>query len=337
MTVVTIADDQRKVWDQFVTTNAHDGGLLQSWEWGNFQHSLGNKIIRLAALDKQSTIRATALVIKHELHFEYNYLYCPRGPILADGGASAVAEILQAIRDIGHQDKSFMIRLDPAWQEQQQELLKKNELRPSDYQTQPKCNMVIDLTPDEAALTAAMKQKTRYNINLAQRKGVTISVSDQPSEAELFWQLVKQTSQRDKFKPHGKEHYVKMLELFGTARMLKLYLATFEGKTLAAALVSFFGDYATYLHGASASAYREVMAPYLLHWQIMQDAKKLGFHYYDLGGVNAKSYHNENWLGITRFKTGFGSVAPREYVGAYEQVLNPVVYSAYKFIKQIRG
>lgn len=338
MEIVKIGDEFKGHWDNFVKTNAADGGLLQSWLWGDFQKSLGNKAFRLGVINGEGKLQAAALIVKHELPLEYNYLYCPRGPIINTLKVDQLNSLFAEIKKIAKEEKSFLIRVDPAWLIGHEKLLTNVGFRKGEYEIQPKCTLILDITKSEEELLAGMKQKTRYNVSLAQRKGVKVRISNELSDVETFWQLVKQTSNRDGFHPHPKEHYKKMFEVFSKNGLIKLFLAEYDNKIIAANMVSFSGKVCTYLHGTSADSYREVMAPYLLQWQAITEAKKLGFYYYDFGGTNGKTYENSKWAGITRFKTGFGpEVEIKEYVGSFDLVLNPVIFATYKFIKQIRG
>ena len=99
----------------FIKTNAPDGGLLQSWEWGDFQKSLDNRAFRLGLINGDKQLQAAALVIKHELPFEYNYLYCPRGPVINVLKIEDLNSLFAEIKKIGREGKSFLIRVDPAW------------------------------------------------------------------------------------------------------------------------------------------------------------------------------------------------------------------------------
>lgn len=338
MEIVQIGDELKEHWNNFVKTNAADGGLLQSWQWGDFQKLLDNRAFRLGVINGQGRVQAAALVIKHELPFEYNYLYCPRGPIINVLKVDHLNSLFAEIKKIAKEEKSFLIRVDPAWAVGNEKRLTDLGFRKGEHEIQPKCSLIIDITKNDEEILAGMKQKTRYNIGLAQRKGVKIRISSELADIESFWQLTKQTSSRDGFVPHPKEHYKKMFEVFSKDGTLQLFLAEYDNKVIAASMVSFFGRVGTYLHGASADSYREMMASYLLQWHTIIAAKKLGMTHYDFGGVNAKTFNDPKWDGISRFKTGFSPDVPaREYVGSFDLVLNPFVFSAYKFIKQIRG
>jgi lipid II:glycine glycyltransferase (peptidoglycan interpeptide bridge formation enzyme) len=338
MEIIRVTDEFKDHWNSFVQTHAADGGLLQLWQWGEFNRTLDHKIFRLGLVDNRGQLQAAALLVRHEMPFEYNYLYCPRGPVVGSLEREELNVLFLEMRKVAAEEKSFMVRTDPAWAEGQKKYAFAKGWRKGENEVQPKCNLIIDLRKAEAELLAQMKPKTRYNIGLAERKGVKIRESKEIADMECFWQLVKQTSKRDGFASHTKEHYRKIFEIFSAEGLIRLFLAEYQGKVIAAALVSFSGTNATYLHGASADLYREVMAPYFLQWQIILSAKQAGFIFYDLGGVNGLSYFNKKWQGITRFKTGFAeNLKPTEYIGSYDLVVNPVIFSVYKFIKQIRG
>lgn len=338
MQIVQVDDELKQHWDSFIKTNAADGGLLHSWQWADFQKSLEHQIFRLGAIDEDGQLQAAALMIKHEMPFEYNYLYCPRGPVINVLKINDLNSLFAEMKKISQEEKSFLIRVDPPWLVGNEKRLTDAGFRKAEGEVQPKCSLVIDITKNEPEILAAMKQKTRYNISLASRKGIKVKISSEAADIESFWQLIKQTSSRDGFAPHPKEHYKKMFEILNQDGTVKLFLAEYDNKVVAAIMVSFFGKVCTYLHGASADTYREVMAPYFLQWQAIIEAKKRGFEFYDFGGVNGQTFNNPKWQGITRFKTGFApEIKPREYVGGFDLVLNPVVFAAYKFVKQIRG
>jgi len=181
-----------------------------------------------------------------------------------------------------------------------------------------------------------MKQKTRYNIKLSQKRGVFVKVISNfqfpisKQYIEDFLKLVKITSRRDKIASHPEGYYRKMFEVI-PSDILKLYVAEYQGKIIGANLVLFFGKTATYMHGASDNLHREVMAPYLLQWQPILDAKKSGYEKYDLGGVKTQETKGKSWAGITKFKTGFvPELAPIQFPGCYDIILRSVRYNLYR-------
>lgn len=168
-----------------------------------------------------------------------------------------------------------------------------------------------------------------------------------------FLRLVKLTAERNKITSHPEEYYRKMFEII-PPEIIKLYIAEYEGKVIAANIVVFYGDTATYLHGASDNEYRNVMAPYLLQWQAIQDAKKAGCVKYDFGGVKIAERSDltptlsllrrgnkgevNSWAGITKFKMGFSpNTKPVEFIGSYDMILSPVKYYLYRIIQKIKS
>ncbi|MDP2918316.1 MAG: peptidoglycan bridge formation glycyltransferase FemA/FemB family protein, partial [bacterium] len=194
-----------------------------------------------------------------------------------------------------------------------------------------------DLDQSEAEILAQMKAKTRYNIRLAKRRGVKIRQSINQEDIDAFLKLIAITSQRDHFKAHSAAYYQKMADFFGCQGLLKIFLAEYKDQVLAANLVFFWGKRATYLHGASGNSHRNLMAPHLLQWTQILEAKKQGRGEYDFWGIagEAKSVKckAKSWEGITRFKKGFGG---REisYAGTYDIILNNFWYKIYRLLRK---
>jgi lipid II:glycine glycyltransferase (peptidoglycan interpeptide bridge formation enzyme) len=118
--------------------------------------------------------------------------------------------------------------------------------------------------------------------------------------------------------------------------ILKLYIAEYKGKIIAANLVLLFGKTATYMHGASDNEHRNLMAPYLLQWQQIVDAKKAGCERYDFGGVKTQKT-DSSWSGITKFKIGFAPGAKfTQFPGCYDIILKPARYNLYRALQKIK-
>ena len=330
-------------WNKFVVEN--NGLFLKYWEWGEFQESLGRKIWRLGDGENWQ-----AFVVKYDLPLGKNYLYCPAGPIISNVKAQSakpqlkVQNFLNELRKIAIREKSIFLRIEPFWGKgetlRQAQGINFNYLKfiKSDGGQRILKTLTLDLNKSEDELLAEMKQKTRYNIRLAEKQGVKIKVSNNlEKDIDIFYQLAKETAKRDGFDIHLKEHYEKMLSV-GRHEMLdqvrhdngvnvKLFLAEYQNKIIAANIVVFFGSRASYLHGASSNEHRNLMAPYLLQWEQIKEAKNRGCQIYDFWGINEK-----NWPGVTRFKKGFGG-KEIDYVGTYDYVFNKKWYWIYRFAK----
>ena len=169
-----------------------------------------------------------------------------------------------------------------------------------------------------------MKPKTRYNIKVAQKHQIKIDRGE--NYFPDFWRLMQKTSLRQEIKPHPQNYYKKMLATLGEEGIIKLMVAKYQGRVIASNLMVYFGDWAVYLHGASDYEYRQYMAPFLLQWQAITEAKNQGKKYYDFWGVDEKK-----WPGVTRFKKGFGAEKNFvEYLGADDEIYSKIWYNIYR-------
>ncbi len=320
---------------QFLQTNTRDGGFLQSKEWLRFQQSTGKRIFYFEA------DTCVAHVIEHTLPWVGKYWYIPRGPVIAGNIADNKQQAGECIRDIiakAKQENVGWIRIEPTdesalhiWQEECGMVIKK-----ALHDTQPREILVISIEEDEQTLLSKMKSKTRYNIRLAEKKGVKVFTSRAQAHIDEFCDLVEMTAKRDGIISHPREYYQKMFRVLRND-MLKLYIAEYDGKIIAGNLVVVFGKYTTYMHGASSNVCREVMAPYLLQWRQIQDAKQNGCEYYDFGGVKTGNAEN-TWAGITRFKQGFAPYQTTTYfAGTYDIVVRAKRYGAYLILQKMKS
>jgi peptidoglycan pentaglycine glycine transferase (the first glycine) len=288
----------KETWDQKVIELG--GSILQSWAWGEFQASLGQKIYRFSGDD------FVCLGIETDLPLGKKYIYCPRGPL------GNTKEALFDLKKLETDHSLIFTRLEPYQAVDLPHALK---------DVQPAHEWALDLEKSEEELLISMKPKTRYNINLAQRKGITIREGTK-EDLLIFWQLMLETASRQGIRLHPQNYYWQMWESLAPVNM-KLLLAEYQGQALAGMLLTQFSDTAYYLHGGTSARMKEAMAPYLLHWEAIRIAKFLGFKYYNFGGMGAAG-----WEGITRFKQGFGGFEIH-YPGAFDLVFSPLWYNIY--------
>jgi lipid II:glycine glycyltransferase (peptidoglycan interpeptide bridge formation enzyme) len=295
--------------------------LLQSAEWDEFEKALGHETFWIDNI----------LFIKNHLFEKRSYLYCPRGP------EGITEEFIDKAIKLGEKEGAIFVRIEPLkcdWDNIQKCINKAIKYRPSiqvkkTKDINPPSTLVLDLTKSDKEILSEMKQKARYNINLSRKKGVEVEVTDDPAKAEVFYHIMKETTDRDGFSAHSLRHYKKQMDLLGKKGIIKLYLAKYEGKYIAANIVSFFGNTVSYLHGASSNHYRNVMAPYLLQWEAILDAKEGGYKYYDFWGIAPDDNLTHKWAGVTKFKKGFGGTQI-DYPGTYDLVISKSGYFLYK-------
>lgn len=296
-----------------------EGGLLQTKEWANVLRSEKKHIIDISSGDQNF------FGVMNKLMLVGNYVYFPR------------------IDHMNNEMIKMMTQIDCGWVRldvdniQDLDVLYKcgKRIKKSPHNMQPKTNLIINITKNAEELMMQMKSKTRYNIRLAEKKGVKIIMSKKKKYIDAFYDLICATEDRKDVTFHEKAHYEKMIKVLPDD-MIKIYIAEYDDDIVAINLVSYCNGVATYLHGATSDMHRNVMAPFLLQWHIIQDAQACGYMWYDLGGIFLDVRdHGKN--GITRFKMGF---APHEKVydteGSYDIILSPWKYYTYRIIQKLR-
>lgn len=316
-------------WDAFVTQHApQSGAFLQSWAWGEFQIAAGRTVRRFAWEDNGKMV-AAAQVIVHRLPVARAYVYCPRGPIVAEGWGNE--ETFQHLKEIADRADATFVRVEPPWPNYpvRKRFLKTIDLQPSD-------TLISDLRPSQEARQAVINPKTRYNARLAAKKGVEIEIAG-ATTFEDVWPIFEVTAKRGGFHLHPKAYYETMLSVLkdGPCRAF-LAVARLQGKILVANLMIDHAGTRTYLHAASSNEHREVKAPCLLQDALMEDAAQKGMAAYDWWGVAPEGASAKHaWTGVTNFKLGFGGKR-LSYPGTFDAIIHPVRYGLYVVARRAR-
>ncbi len=328
-------------WDDFVVANSNPlapaGEFLQSWLWGDFQSGLGRKTRRFK-IESGGRTMGQYLLIKHFLPFISSrfgkfYFYCPRGPILdfsqPESEKKKILKLfLKEIIGLAKEEKAVFLRIEPlnnnflsAWRDSGLRVV-------STSPVQPRETSVLNIDQSEQEILALMHPKTRYNIRLAEKRGVKIREASGERDINDFLRLIRQTAEREKFKPHSDDYYRRLSKL--NSAFFRFYLAEYKNKTIAAYFVIFFGKTVSYIHGASTRQDKEAMAPHLLHWEIIKRAKEEGFKFYDFWGVD-----ETKWPGMTRFKMSFGG-KKIVYPGTFDLPVFKIWYRLYRLGRGIK-
>jgi len=324
MPIVSLTD-----WNQFLTQhpNAH---LLQAGEWGELKSAFGWKPVRIVSGNEGVQI----LFRKLPLGFTVGYI--PKSVI---SNQSISDQFWKEVDGVCRRHRAIFCKLEPdSWDANFILHPSRGAFVLSKHNIQPPRTIIIDIRGTEEEILARMKQKTRYNIRLAEKKGVTVRAWD---DVEAFHKMMLVTGGRDGFGVHSLEYYKRAYEHLQPKGLGDILVAEYEGKPLAALFVARNGNRAYYLYGASTDEERNRMPTYLLQWEAMKWAKARGCGEYDLWGVpdedeatleaNFESRHDGLW-GVYRFKRGFGGEIKRA-AQAMDRVYNPLLYWAYlKFI-----
>jgi lipid II:glycine glycyltransferase (peptidoglycan interpeptide bridge formation enzyme) len=304
-----------KLIEDFLTTAGATSGseFLVSKEWAD----LSKNITNFGVYNNQDELVAIFNLSHQNIKSGLVYYYCPRGPVIIKQDL----EVWQFLAAYFKEQGATFWRVEPSKIPADFNFKKTIDL-------QPRQTLLLDLENDEEELLKQMHPKTRYNIKLAQKKGVVIKRGETEQDFNNFWSLMTTTGERDAFKIHHKEHYHNLAT--ANADFVKLFLAYEGDKCLAAGLFSFYGNKVTYLHGASDHNSRQLMAPYLLQWELIKQAKEQSYKYYDFFGIDALK-----WPGVTRFKLGFGGRVV-SYAGTHDLVFKQRPYFLYNIMRKIR-
>ncbi|MGC9467801.1 MAG: lipid II:glycine glycyltransferase FemX [Anaerolineae bacterium] len=337
-------ETERRAWNRFLAGHERSS-LLQTIEWGELKSGFGWDW-ELVTLDGAKAPRAGAVVLYRQLPLNLGTIaYVPRGPALDFDDSSLVATFFEELHSAVRRHRAWACWIEPKILEGEgvEELLKSAGYKPTARTIQPRSTILVDLTPSEDDILMAMKSKTRYNIRLSARKGVTVrqgSVED----IDVFYDLMEETGQRDEFGIHSRAYYRKAFELFAAEDRVALFIAKYKGEPLASLLAFAVGTESWYISGASSNRHRNRMPAYAVQWAAIQWAKARGCTVYDLWGIpdadeetleDEFTERSDGLWGVYRFKRGFGGEVVR-YIGLWEHALHPLYPFARRLYEGVR-
>jgi lipid II:glycine glycyltransferase (peptidoglycan interpeptide bridge formation enzyme) len=301
---------------------------------------------------KTFSVRAAALVLERKVLPGLSVMYLPKGPHLVDWEDTTLAErVLNDLEDFARQSGVIQLKIDPdvllGWGVPGEEtektdpggvrfkdMLKDHGWRFSTDQIQFRNTVLVDLSQDEDDILARMKSKTRYNIRLAGRKGISVRLGDR-SDLKTLYRMYADTSVRGQFTIRGEDYYQFLWNIFLEDSLdleidpiAQPLIAEYEGNPVAGVVIFKFGDRAWYLHGMSLPEHNKKMAPHLLQWEAMRWAKEAGCHVYDMWGAPDKFNESDSLWGVYRFKRGYGGQVART-IGAWDYPARPLLYTLY--------
>ncbi len=346
-----------RAWDQLV--RSRNGHVLQTAGWGELKAGFGWSALRVG-LERNGALCAGALVLIRTLPLGMRLAYVPRGPVVDASDSEALSALTDALAAAARARGAFALKLEPDWCSASPRPVPAplHVVGSGKLQTgraaeciQPHTSIHVDLTRDLDTILAQMKPKWRYNIRLAERKGVSVregTAADLPE----FHRLLQITGARDRFGIHAPAYYRAVFERLGDSA--RLFIAEYQGQALAAVFVTAFGAEAIYLYGASSDLHRERMPNHALHWRVIQWARACGCTRYDLwgipddgeepadhavadgapppaasGAVRPSETASRLPQGLYQFKQGFGGHVVR-YAPATDLVFSRPLYAIYR-------
>jgi len=337
-------------WDAFVAGHAN-GHLLQTAGWAELKTAFGwtaQRAVLRAIPSPDAAILGGASILFRRLPWGQTLAYVPKGPVVDWNDPAQTRAVLTMAREFARKQHAALLKIEPELPDSSElaTILTGYGFRPSSQRIQPLSTIHIDLAADAETILSRMKPKWRYNVRLAERKGVTVrpgSTADLPA----IQKLMEVTGERDAFGVHSAAYYARATEIFGSQGLMTWLNAEAEGEMLAAIAVFTLGRRAWYMWGASGDSGRNLMPNHALQWAAMRWAKARGCTIYDLWGIpdevgsHPDAYAEpESWgegglWGVYRFKQGFGGQIVR-YTGAWDLPLSGIGYSLYRLALRVR-
>ncbi|MBI3485611.1 peptidoglycan bridge formation glycyltransferase FemA/FemB family protein [Candidatus Daviesbacteria bacterium] len=301
--------------------------IIQSWEWGEFRQSLGLPVLRYGLFEKGKLIYAFQLTL-HKIPLINQYVgYLPKGP-------QPDKNLFLALEKIGQEKNCAFIKIEPDIIKDADPYIVYPNFLPSPKPLFTKYNFLLDLKPTEQDLLKNMHPKTRYNIRLAEKKGVKVEERFDDKAFEIYLKLYFQTTKRQGYFGHNKNYHKAVWQTLKKANMARLLIAFYQKQPLTAWMLLNFKDTLYYPYGGSSEKNREVMSSNLVAWEAIKLGKKLGLKTFDMWGALGKDPNSSDpWFGFHRFKQGYGGELV-EYIGTFDLVLNRLTYFGFTNIDQ---
>jgi lipid II:glycine glycyltransferase (peptidoglycan interpeptide bridge formation enzyme) len=300
-------DQQLQLWPR--------ANLLQSYGWGEVQSRAGWETVRLLAQTRLGQLPVTALVRPSGIPGTTR-IYVPRGPVCAPDDLDGFSAAGDALLELGRARRAMALEVEVPWTVEEVGPEHPFSSWAATRPRQPLATSIVDLTPDPDQILRSFHQKTRYNVGLAERRGVTVRVG----RIEELVNCVRATETRQRIHLPSERHLRNVMEqLQAAARVL---VAEVEGDVTSAVLLARSGTGVVYLYGGATGAHRQLMPNYLLHWRAMIQAREEGCTEYDLWGIPESDRPDHPWHGLAQFKLGFGG-RQLTYAGCRRRDLKP--------------
>ena len=339
--MILVDDSNREKYIEFLQKHKK-GHFLQSPEWAKVKSEWTNEVILVE--DENGNIKGSMSLLIRRFKNIASIMYSPRGPVCDTHDKETFAALVKDAKTLAKKYRSFIFRVDPDISNEDEEF--KNIAREIGFQIregakdfseviQPRYVFRLDVAgKTEEELLKSFHEKTRYNIRLASRKGVTVREGNR-DDLKIFHKIMIETGVRDNFLIRPLKYFEKMYDELAP-KYMKVLIAMYEDKPIAAVIPIIYGNKVWYLYGASSNEYRNVMPNYLLQWEQIKLALANNCDIYDFRGVSGHVDENHPQYGIYKFKKGFNGDFV-EFVGELYMVLNPFMNFIYeKFVVPVR-
>lgn len=308
---------------------------IQSWEWGDFRIAQGHKITRIGFYEDEK-LKSVYQISFHKIPYtKFTIGHLAQCDLITK-------EVVEKLKEIGKENNAIFVKIEPS-------IILTEEKRIEEEKKEKEMGLVegktifirstseIDLTKSEEEILNNFKNKTRYNIRLAEKHGVKVEEKEDDSSFEKYLKLIMETTKRQGFFAHNEKYHRLQWEILKQGKINHLLTAVYQNQILATFMLFVFNKVLYYPYGASTREHKEVMAPNLLMWEAIKFGKKNGCIKFDLwGDIDAGSLpSNHPYQGFHRFKEGFSPVLVK-LIATHDLVLNQNAYKVYNLIDTFR-
>ena len=334
MRILTKSDEEE--YTRFLE-NHERCNFQQSLEWSKVKTNWIKEVI--LAEDSSKKIIGSLMVWIRKIPIFGNIMYSPRGPVCDIHNIEVLKQITEGAKELAKKYKAIVIRIEPDIKTDDTTFRDimlnlgysiRDDGKNFKDDIQPRHVFRLDTkekTEDE--IFKNFHQKTRYNVRLATKKGVTVKDGTK-EDLKDFHKIMVTTGIRDGFITRSLSYFEKMYDELGPEHM-KILMAYYEGKPISGVIPIMYGNKTWYLYGASSNEHRNLMPNYLLQWEMIKLALQRKSDIYDLRGVPGIE---DDSNGLYRFKKGFGAEYT-EFVGEVYIAFKPLTYKMYKFTEKL--
>ena len=328
-----LSDKEKIEYESFIQRHPK-GHFLQSIEWAKLKDNWENEIVIVRNEKNEIKGAVSVLIRKIMPHLPYTIMYAGRGPVCDLDDKDTLKELTEKIKDLARKKNAVVFKMDPDVPKENieftntlKELGYKLKENVTDYRQviQPMYVFRIHINGrSEDEILASFHQKTRYNIRLAMKKGVTIREGTKEDLAKVY-PIMQETGLRDDYGIRPLSYFEKMYDCM-TDKYMKILIAEYEGEPIAFTIPIIYGDKVWYLYGASSNKHRNLMPNYLLQWEMIKLAINNNCNIYDFRGVSGFKDENSQQYGIYKFKKGFNGDFT-EFMGEVNYIFKPLINS----------
>ncbi len=324
----------KMIWEVFLQ-ECEEKTFLQSWNWGEFNKMMGDKIWRLGIYDNGQLI-GTVFFYKIQAK-RGTFMFVPHGPNLKKQTTSNKRQLLEILleelKKIAKEEKCDFIRLAPILERTKENIKIFNEIgfKEASIHIHPELTWELDITPSEEEILTGMRKTTRYLIRQAQKnQEVKIIINQEVNDLEKFDELNRKTVNRHNFAPFSLDYLKNEFSVFLPDSQISIFLGKYKEKLVSSGIFVFWQGIAFYHHGASSLKYPKIPVSYLLLWEAIKEAKNRGCKKFNFWGIAPEGKKNHPWAGLSLFKMGFGGYK-KEYVKTQDFPLSKKYYLTYIF------